>query len=321
LFRKSGTADGRPVACLLAMPARRFHSAGVSGNAPFARIAAGLLIGLALAGTLAAQCRLFVQVNGDYFPVVKAEREKPCIWKKGRIETVAAPRYALGKAEEFLPACIRLHSIEARTTGHQMGAVGADINNQFEFSATLVSAFPLADVFLVLDCESVDSGKRIFVHEVGALKPWQPQRIEVHVPGDRPFGSGAYRLHLFAGGGGEVFQSEQPAGFREEMLARMIGKRIASVQQSELKLFFAPAPEYPAALRPAGLKGHAVVSVHVTARGEPRAATVASATDPAFGEAALGAIRLWRFLPRIRNGVPVEAEVSIPFTFEPPEKS
>ncbi len=301
----------------LAEPNAESHSNGVSGNVPLARIAAGLLIGLATAKPLAAQSRLFVQDNGDYFPVVKAEREKPCIWKDEKAVTVNSPRYALAKAGEFLPAYVRLRDVEARTTGHQLAAVGADVKSQFDFSATVESAFPLTDVFLVLDLEGVDSTKRIFVHEIGVLKPWAPQRVEVRVPSDRSLGSGAYRLHIFAGGGGEIFHSEQPASLREEALTRMIGKRIAALRQSELKLFFAPAPEYPAALRPAGLKGRAVVSVRVTAGGQARDPVVTSASDPAFGEAALAAIRLWRFLPRVRDGAPVEAAVSIPFTFEP----
>ena len=43
-----------------------------------------------------------------------------------------------------------------------------------------------------------------------------------------------------------------------------------------------------------------------------------SASDPAFGEAALAAIRMWRFLPSVRNGTPVATNAVIPFVFDPP---
>ena len=48
---------------------------------------------------------------------------------------------------------------------------------------------------------------------------------------------------------------------------------------------------------------------------------IKSASQPAFGEAALRAVKLWRFLPRVKNGYPVEtvADVPIVFTLPGPE--
>jgi TonB family protein len=43
-------------------------------------------------------------------------------------------------------------------------------------------------------------------------------------------------------------------------------------------------------------------------------------TDPAFGEAALEAVRFWRFLPKVKDGRPVEALVELPFSFTPPDE-
>jgi TonB family protein len=191
------------------------------------------------------------------------------------------------------------------------------MNSEFRFSATWESPFALNDVFLVLCLEGANNKRRIFVHEVGRLESWTPRPVAVGVPGDRMFGSGAYQIHLFSGGL-EVFSSEQPAGLREETLDRMIAKHLASTKDGNLKPLYAPAPAYPAALRQAGVKGRAVVKVNVDIRGEPRDPVVISATDPVFGEAALGAIHSWRFFPRVKDGYPVATEVSVPFNFAPP---
>jgi len=47
---------------------------------------------------------------------------------------------------------------------------------------------------------------------------------------------------------------------------------------------------------------------------------VISATHPELTEPTLDAVRLWYFLPRVRNGRPVEAKVQIPVSFAAAEK-
>jgi len=48
--------------------------------------------------------------------------------------------------------------------------------------------------------------------------------------------------------------------------------------------------------------------------------SVVTATAPEFGEAALAAIRQWRFLPKVKAGRPLETRATMPFDFCPPEK-
>ena len=78
------------------------------------------------------------------------------------------------------------------------------------------------------------------------------------------------------------------------------------------------AAQLAAALRKAGVKGKAVVTVRITPQGTVRDPVVESASDPAFGEAALAAVRQWRFIPRVEDGRAVEARVNMPFVFAPP---
>jgi TonB family protein len=45
--------------------------------------------------------------------------------------------------------------------------------------------------------------------------------------------------------------------------------------------------------------------------------TIVEASDPAFGEAAVEALRVWRFIPAIKNGHPVEITANMPLDFSP----
>jgi len=98
----------------------------------------------------------------------------------------------------------------------------------------------------------------------------------------------------------------------------MVAARIGHDQDVGPRPLITPAPDYPDALRKTKQKGQAVLAFRIGVRGEILEPTVTSATDPAFGEAALAAIRLWRFLPQVRGGSPVETAAEMPFNFAPP---
>ncbi len=76
-----------------------------------------------------------------------------------------------------------------------------------------------------------------------------------------------------------------------------------------------PAPIYPADLKKKKVKGQAVISVNITKTGFVLDAALKSATDPAFGQAALVAVRQWWFLPPVRDDVPSGAKADIPINF------
>ena len=79
-----------------------------------------------------------------------------------------------------------------------------------------------------------------------------------------------------------------------------------------------PAPDYPDALTDTGREGTAVISFTVDVDGTVKEASVKSADDPAFGEAALAALRQWTFEPAVREGKPVAVKVNQPFRFNAP---
>lgn len=74
-------------------------------------------------------------------------------------------------------------------------------------------------------------------------------------------------------------------------------------------------PVYPQALRLQRIKGYAIVSFVIDATGRVRVPVVTGASEAQFGEAALSAVREWRFEPPSHEGGAVHVLVERSFTF------
>lgn len=68
-------------------------------------------------------------------------------------------------------------------------------------------------------------------------------------------------------------------------------------------------PEYPRALRDAGVSGQAVVQLIVDESGKTRNVAAVQATDPRFGAAAVDAVLHWRFRPAYLAGREVREQM------------
>ena len=80
---------------------------------------------------------------------------------------------------------------------------------------------------------------------------------------------------------------------------------------------FNPAPVYPLEARENGQTGRVVLRVQISAGGEVlRASLYRTSGVPSLDQAALEAVRRWRFTPATRGGVPVTQEVAVPVRFE-----
>jgi protein TonB len=77
-----------------------------------------------------------------------------------------------------------------------------------------------------------------------------------------------------------------------------------------------PPPAYPAASRRRGEQGRVMVSVLVSAEGLVKDAFVATSSGfPRLDEAALVAVRRWKFVPARRGGVAIDRRHLIPMNF------
>jgi len=75
-------------------------------------------------------------------------------------------------------------------------------------------------------------------------------------------------------------------------------------------------PLYPLSARRIGEQGRVLIRVSLSASGAPEAVSVATSSGhSALDDAAVNAIRAWRFRPAERNGQPVASTLEVPVTF------
>lgn len=77
-------------------------------------------------------------------------------------------------------------------------------------------------------------------------------------------------------------------------------------------------PVYPRELRERGLEGKAEVEFIIDRDGRVRLPRILTATEPAFGWAAVTAVSQWVFQRPKRGGVPVDVKVQVELSFRPP---
>jgi TonB family protein len=264
------------------------------------------------------QSELLTEYHHRWLPVVQARLNRPFVKVDGKLRAGDGDRYVLRKADEYLPVFVSIQDIHAETKAIDTG--GTLINNEFNFRAGVKSAFALDDVFIVLELETAAAGRKIFLQEIGNLPPRQTRSINVNFHLTAQLGKGEYLVHIFSHGA-EVLQSKLGAEYCDNVLDVMTAKRITSVWESPPKLFSGPAPEYPPALFKKKIHGRVVMSVRIGANGRVYDPIVKTTSDPDFTDPALQAVRLWRFLPQVKDGLPVEIRASVPIDFVPPDET
>jgi TonB family protein len=271
-----------------------------------------------LAAPAAAQHVLLAQDGEKMLLVCGADANRPYVQKEGKVVSIDPHGFALREVQEFAPYFVTVRDVEVRSTYMTLTGGSQQMNNDFHFNAELETEYRLKDVFLVISLETERMGKSLFLWGVGTLEPHEKKGISVVVPMGAPLGAGHYQFRLFSGGA-ELLQSLLPVGEDERALNRMVATRIKDVHDAPPKFFFGPKPVYPKELVKTNLRGQAVVTVRIGANGAAYDPAVKSASDPAFGEAALRAVRLWRFLPLVKNGYATETKVDIPIVFDEPK--
>jgi protein TonB len=78
---------------------------------------------------------------------------------------------------------------------------------------------------------------------------------------------------------------------------------------------YAPEPVYPDLARKAEIEGTVTIEIVVSETGEVLDAWVARSVTPLLDQAALAAIRQWRFTPGKNNGIAVRCQVAVPVRF------
>jgi len=276
----------------------------------------------ALATPLAAQRLLCVEKDGKLGLVRRAEGNAAFVLEDGKWVRYEEGHFVLEPTAEYLPVLITVRDRyfkKGASAISDKGAANARLvhEGRFVFTADLEAPCALDNVVLMLALVGDNNGKMLYLWGVGHLDAHRSKRVSIDETTLLPLrGIRLGGLHVFVDGK-EALSSEIPDSKRAAALDRMVARRVAAVQDAEPQPLFAPEPVYPAALQ-TKVKGRAVIGFRVDANGRVLEPAVATATDPAFGAAALEAIRQWRFVPRVKGGVAVESAAEMPFAFDPP---
>jgi TonB family protein len=82
------------------------------------------------------------------------------------------------------------------------------------------------------------------------------------------------------------------------------------------KLVYQVDPEYPEQVRSQGVQGDVVLRAVVSLKGTVLSLTSVSSPDPQLTEAAVKAVRQWRYQPSLLNGEPIETATTITVNFQ-----
>lgn len=278
------------------------------------------LLCCALSSAAFGQHLLLVK-NGDKKPevVVGARGMAPLVVRDGKRVVAEGYRFGMVDGGSYLYAFVSMRNVQAKTSGLSIDGSQA-LNKKFHFNCDLESPYNLENVYIVLLMNTSDAGKSIFLFEVGDLEAREIKPVNLTVPLSVELGEGRYTLHMFSGGR-ELFHSRMPFGALDVALNKVVRDKIQGLSDANAQPLLGPAPEYPKALRKKKVEGSALLSITIDQKGNVMDPSVAEASAPEFGAAAMEVIKQWRFLPKVVAGKPVSSKVKIPFSFTLPKKS
>ncbi len=105
------------------------------------------------------------------------------------------------------------------------------------------------------------------------------------------------------------------------VVASLILATALSYSQEEPQVKMRVDPKYPAILKAAGIEGEVDINVSVDEQGKITKIDTSKVSDSRFVPVVFDAIRQWQFEPAMKNGVPIKAEIAIPFKFRIGERS
>jgi TonB family protein len=283
--------------------------------------ALALLVGFAFGTSVgSAQHFLGIDDHGQLLVVVAARGMEPLVQKGDQLKMIPTSHFVLGEGGQYLPCYVAVRHVRVGNSWGEMRG-RSEVNTKFHFSCDLETGYALANVFAVILINREELGEKgLYFYEVGNLEPYTPRSFHVTFPLPEGHGPGKYRLYLFSGGR-ELFHSRLPADLMAAALDRMVRERLKDVRDASAQPFVGPTPEYPEALVKQGTGGSATVRFTIGPNGAVSDPAVSEASQPEFGEAAMEAIRQWRFLPMVKDGVPVPTLATMPFVFPAPKKT
>jgi TonB family protein len=279
----------------------------------------GLTLALALLfpAPVVGQHLLYAEHDGAFRLVTRMDRNVPMVVEDDKLVPASSSRFSLRKVGKFGAWYVNVRNPKVVTRYTGSISDSATFNHELTFSAELETGYALDNVFAVVELLDNRGEVSLLNGEVGRLRPRETRNFILEMKLPQRMDDVQYRVHLFSNGI-EMLHSMLPAEVVAHAFDQMVAEKLKDAKDGPPRQLAGPPPLYPESLLKARVAGSATVAFEVTATGVVVDPKVTDASDPAFGEAAIAAIREWRFVPKVKGGQPVSAKVAMPFTFSPP---
>jgi len=281
------------------------------------RITLLLLVGLGVVPAAPAQ-NVFLAIEDDGAKMVKGVyNDHPQVEVAGKLQSSSTSRYALNPATLYRPGFVNFSDVRIVTSHiNDLGGSGGTFNYELHIYAHATVDTVLKNCFMVLELNSWRDSGCVYQH-LPDLGPGQGLNLELNFKLAEKLEEGRYRLHIFSDGI-EVLHSRMPARY-----VALQKKKTDALLSGRTQDFPAIPAQPVAAIYPPDFKGPKVdgaarVRCHVSNKGDVTSVELVSATDPAFGAAALAAAPKWKFDPALKGRHFAESVTEIPFEFKAP---
>jgi len=264
---------------------------------------------------------ILVVREGNADQVVRAVNyNQPMVEVDGKFRQASGTQFALRKAAAYRRGFVKVPDFLVRIT--HTDSLGSDFGYGIDILGHVQSDTALKRCFIVLE---ITSGKDrgLIYNELPDLPADETREVRVVAHLQEPLDPGRYTIHVFSDGL-ELLNSKMPQGYimqqtkkTDELMLMKAPDRNVTLSREKAAI----DPVYPAALASQGLVGSAKVKCRISAQGDVMSAEVVEASHPLFGEAAVAAVRQWKFAPAIIDHHYVEATVIVPVDFPAPAGS
>jgi hypothetical protein len=269
-----------------------------------------------------AQTALCVEDHGKLAVVRRANGTTAFVEDHGKWIDYPNGPFVLHPVKNYAPILIGIHNRSFQKGERAVSDDGpspAHLVNagRFVFLANLTSPIDLDDVVLALELGPKKREEmQLYLHGIGHLEAHKSQRISLDVVTSfRLRDIGLKRIHVYVRGQ-EALNTEIPGADRKAALDRLVASRLEHSADGPARPLLLLDPVYPPKLEPRA-KGEVVLQCDVGVNGRATHPVVVRASRPELVAAAEEALHESRFIPAVKEGVPVASPIVVPFEIDP----
>lgn len=276
-----------------------------------------VFLGVLASVTTAFAQNVFVVLEDKEPRVVKEIRlHQPIIEKDGKLAVASGDSYALGRSSVYRPGLVTLTDFRVGTSRLESTGGGSS-NHRLNIYGRAKSDTAFKKCFMLLEMTAWKSKGVVFV-EMPDLPVGEAVELNLSFALQERLEEGSYRVHLFSDGI-ELLHTKMPEAYVAKQKQKTAELLAGKTKDFPPILAQRVNPVYPEALRKSKTAGTARVRLVVTKNGDVESPELVTASDPAFGEAAVAAVAKWKFDPALKGGKFANARLEVPIEFRPPK--